>query len=73
MILIFHPALSTQMSHYADDTVIYVAGKDTFIIETRLSSDMKAIAEWCVENELILNTNPGKTESMMFGTAKNLD
>jgi hypothetical protein len=49
-----------------------VAGKDTFIIETRLSSEMKAIAEWCVENELILNTNPGKTESMMFGTTKNL-
>ena len=77
LFIVFFNDFSSCLKHsnvtiYADDTVIYVAGKDTFIIETRLSSDMKAIAEWCVENELILNTNPGKTESMMFGTAKNL-
>ena len=56
----------------ADDTVIYVAGKDISIIEIRLSSDMELIAEWCEKNELILNTTAGKTESMLFGTAKNL-
>ena len=57
---------------YADDTVIYVAGKDPIIIESRLSADMQAIADWCIENELILNLKKGKTELMMFGTAKNL-
>ena len=30
---------------YADDTVIYVAGKDPIIIESRLSADMQAIAD----------------------------
>jgi hypothetical protein len=65
LFIVFFNDFSSCLKHsnvtiYADDTVIYVAGKDTFIIETRLSSDMKAIAEWCVENELILNTNPGK-------------
>ena len=57
---------------YADDTVIYVAGKDSSIIEIRLSSDLELIAEWCEKNKLILNTTAGKTESMLFGTAKNL-
>ena len=33
---------------------------------------MISIAEWCTKNELILNTNPEKTETMLFGTAKNL-
>ena len=35
--------------------VIYVPGKDVFIIESRLSADMKHIANWCTQNELILN------------------
>ena len=62
----------SNVTIYADDTVIYVAGKDISIIEIRLSSDMELIAEWCEKNELILNTTAGKTESMLFGTAKNL-
>ena len=33
---------------------------------------MKSIAEWCEQNELILNTTAEKMESMLFGTAKNL-
>ena len=57
---------------YADDTVIYVAGKDIFIIESRLSADMQAISNWCLQNELILNLKVGKTEAMLFGTSKNL-
>ena len=54
---------------YADDTVIYVAGKDLFIIESRLSSDMQRLSNWCKENELFLNLSKGKTEAMLFGTA----
>ena len=57
---------------YADDTVIYVPGKDLSIIEARLSADMKCICDWCTDNELILNLSKGKTESMLFGTSKNL-
>ena len=62
----------SQTIIYADDTVIYVPGKDTFIIETRLSADMQSISNWCDENELILNLGQGKTESMLFGTSRNL-
>ena len=48
---------------YADDTVIYLAGKDTFIIESRLSADMQAISNWCTDNELILNLKKAKLSS----------
>ena len=42
------------------------------IIESRLSADMQSISNWCSNNEVILNLKKGKTELMMFGTAKNL-
>ena len=57
---------------YADDTVIFVPGKDLAIIEARLSADMQRIHEWCTDNELILNLLKGKTGSMLFGTSKRL-
>ena len=57
---------------YADDTVIYVPGKDMFIIESRLSADMERIMHWCTNNELMLNFKKGKTEAMLFGTSKRL-
>ena len=33
---------------------------------------MNAIFKWCDDNEMILNLKKGKTEAMLFGTAKNL-
>ena len=33
---------------------------------------MKIIGSYCSENELVLNFKKGKTESMLFGTAKRL-
>ena len=55
---------------YADDTVIYIPGKDTFIIESQISANMRRIMEWSDDNEVILNLN--KSEVMLFGTDKNL-
>ena len=74
---LFYNDLPSCLKHseviiYADDTVIFVPGKDIEIIEARLSADMKRVYEWCTDNELILNLQKGKTESMLFGTSKNL-
>ena len=44
--------------------------KDVVIVEARLSADMKRVYEWCTDDELILNLQKGKTESMLFGTPK---
>ena len=49
--------------------MLIVAGKDIFIIESLISSDMQRLSNWCKENELFLNLHKGKTEAMMFGTA----
>ena len=77
LFILFYSDFPSCLKHseviiYADDTVIFVPGKCVTIIETRLSADMKRINEWCLKNELILNLGKGKTESMLFGTSRNL-
>ena len=57
---------------YADDTVIYCASNDVNVVENVLNSEMKAVGSYCSDNELFLNLKKGKTESMLFGTARRL-
>ena len=57
---------------YADDTVIYVADKDLKVIKTKLTKDMKSMADWFDENGLIVNLIKGKTESLLFGTSQRI-
>ena len=61
---------SIQM--YADDTVIYVSHKSISEVEKALTTDMANIAQWLQNNRLIINLKKGKTETMLFGTAKRL-
>ena len=56
----------------ADDTVLYVAGREIDSIEDKLSKDMDNLSEWLRCNELILNLKKGKTESILFGTAQRI-
>ncbi|XP_057308170.1 uncharacterized protein LOC130646052 [Hydractinia symbiolongicarpus] len=55
-----------------DDTVIYVAHKDVTRIEQLLNQDLERLSLYFRENELIINLKKGKTEVMLFGTAKRL-
>ena len=57
---------------YADDTVLYFAGKDVGIIERTLARELEEVARYLDENELVINLKEGKTEVMLFGTAKRL-
>ena len=57
---------------YADDTVIYVAGKEIKEINAKLSNAMTALSAWFSENELILNLKKGKIEALLFGTAQRI-
>ena len=57
---------------FADDTFIYLADKDFCVIKNRLNQNMDYIYEYYIYYELILNTKKGKTEVMLFGTAKRL-
>ena len=62
----------SQVLMYADDSVVYTAGKSVEFIERILSNDLKHIAKYFDENELIINLNKGKTEVMLFGTAEDI-
>ena len=57
---------------YAEDTVIYFADKDSKSIESHLTEDMDLISNWLKENELIINMKEGKTQALLFGSAKRL-
>ena len=51
---------------YADDTVIYLSGRNTAEIEQSLQADLNNLAQWCSSNKLTINTK--KTKTMTFGT-----
>ena len=75
LFLVFFNDITDVVNHskvikYADDTVLYVADKQTQSIQAKLDKDMESIAGWLKENELIINLKKGKTESLLFGTAK---
>ena len=57
---------------YADDTVVYVAHNNVDEIERILNEEFDRLHSYFRENELVLNLKRGKTESMLFGTAKRL-
>jgi hypothetical protein len=62
----------SKILKYADDTVIYVAGKDTKLIQKHINADLENIYRYFNSNELIINLKKGKTEAMLFGTSKRL-
>jgi hypothetical protein len=57
---------------YADDTVLFLAGRDVGEIEKQLTKEMQKVAQWLDENDLIINLNKGKTESILLGTNRRI-
>ena len=69
---IVHQLTYSKIIKYADDTVIHFSDRDVYVIENALNKDLELISKYFDENELIINVKRGKTESMLFGTAKRL-
>ena len=53
---------------YADDRVIYAAGRNIGEAHQTLSKDLFCIEHWCKNNQLTVNIT--KTKSMLFGTRR---
>ena len=51
---------------YADDTVIYLSGKNTMKVKETLQKNINKFVEWCEINKLTINIR--KTKVMVFGT-----
>ncbi len=62
----------SRIVKYADDTILYFVDKDSKDIQSHLTEDMNLISSWLKENELIINMKEGKTETLLFGTAKRI-
>ena len=65
MNLVFH------ISEDGSETVIYVAD-GIWTIQTELNKVVDDVADWLLENELIINLKKGKTKPLLFRTAKRL-
>lgn len=66
------PLCYCKIITYAGDSVIFASSKDLDIIQHDISEDINSLASWFRDNELIINLKKGKTEVMLFGTAKRL-
>ena len=52
---------------------MHTAAKDLESIQRHVSEDCHNLSSWFRDNELVLNLKKGKTECMIFGTAKRLN
>ena len=58
--------MHSEISMYADDTVIYYTGSHVNVIRENLQEDLKRVEQWLTSNRLILNHS--KTKGLLFGT-----
>ena len=58
---------------FADDTVIFSSGKTSQEVANILNNEITNVERFLTENELIINLKKGKTESMLFSTARKLN
>ena len=55
---------------YADDTVVYLSGKDTNWVVDNLQCSINKFVNWCEVNQLTINIK--KTKVMIFGSRYNI-
>ena len=61
-------AVKCKLLLYADDSVLLASGKDIVEFEATLSSELKSVNDWLIDNKLSLHLD--KTQSIVFGTRK---
>ncbi|CAB3977617.1 Hypothetical predicted protein [Paramuricea clavata] len=63
---------NTKLILYADDTVVYYSGKMSEEIIKILNDDLQELDKWFKKNNLVINMKKGKTEFVLYGTAKRI-
>ena len=61
-----------QSLNFEDKTVVHVHGKTKDIVESQLNEDLKNTSTYFKTNQLIMNLNKVKTETMIFRTSSRL-
>ena len=62
--------MRSNISMYADDTVIYTTGSRPDDVMMKIQEDIQRVEQWMKSNQLVLNLT--KTKSLLFGTAQKL-
>ena len=62
---------SSVFTFYADDTVLYSKKKDLQQAAADLQEDLNSLSNWCVDNDIYVNTT--KTKTMFFGSRAKLN
>ena len=57
--------VKSKITLFADDTVMYLNGKDLDVLKCQLQLDLNALSKWCCYNKLCINVC--KTKAMLFG------
>ena len=65
-----HALPNAKVQLYADDTVIFVSGKDPKALCNQLQYNLNRFQKWCNSNKLTIN--PGKTKLVTFGTRNSI-
>ena len=65
-------AVKSDLLLYADDTCLMYTGKDIKTIEEQLNTDLSSLCDWFINNELSVHFGEEKTESILFGTKRQL-
>ena len=65
-----HVVKHTQVSLYADDTVLYCFSDNPIDLEEQLNVDLHTVCDWLRDNKLTLNTK--KTKAMVIGSNRKL-
>ena len=63
-------SVDCKLMLYADDSALIVSSRDVDTIELTLSNELIKLSNWLVDNKLSLHL--GKTESILFGSSRNL-
>ena len=63
----------SEVLMFADDTVVFYAGKSAEETESVLNSELENIFRYFIRNDLIVNLRTGKTEALLFGTRRKLN
>src|ERR1700761_1055568 len=64
-----HQLRSGFINLFADDTLIYLHGKNIDIMRNEINNELQRISQWLKLNKLKLNIS--KTKVMVLGNAKN--
>ena len=60
--------MSSKITLFADDTVLYTSSTSVNTAKTQLQIDLETLDTWCNQHKLLINTN--KTKIVLFGNNK---